>query len=104
MIIHSHEYFIALKKEIEGFKEYIGNQQYSNDVVFLKDGIEKELKFIDTALSMRNCSGCQHRAGTVTEEGTLSDGAYCRVNGVFNKGFKPNSYVCCNWIWDDVPM
>ena len=104
MIIHSHDYFLALKKEIEGFRDYVKNQQYGADVVFMNDGISKELDFINTALSMHNCASCMHRKGTLDENGIVIEGSSCAVNGMFNKGFKADSYVCPNWVWDDVPI
>ncbi len=104
MIIHSHEYFLALRKELSGFSDYISKQKYGNDVVFLNDGLKKEMEFIEVALSSVHCGACIHRTGTTNQDGSVSEGAMCKLNGNFPKGFIANTYSCINWVWDDVPL
>lgn len=103
MIVHSKEYFHAMRKEMQGFLEHVNKQIYGNDALFLKKGIEDEIKLCDFALENDNCIHCFHRVGSVTPEGISMDGSKCSVNGDFPKDFNCGKYSCPNWVWEDVP-
>lgn len=104
MIIHSHEYFVAMIKEMEGFLSHVEKQIYGKDAVFLKDGINQEINFCKIALDNMNCIHCMHKCGEFNTDGTPKHGAVCRINGQYPEGMKCGEFYCINWIWDDVPF
>ncbi|QPX74998.1 hypothetical protein PHOOPHIGHTERS_37 [Serratia phage vB_SmaS_PhooPhighters] len=104
MIIHSAEYFIALRKELLQLKEHISKQIYGKDVVYLNSGIDNELALIDMIGSNVSCMNCVNRKGTISPEGFLSDDSFCAINGKFPEDLNVSTYRCGAWLWEDVPF
>ncbi len=103
MIIHSREYFEKYHKEMTDLLVYVKKQTYGQDAVFLKEGIAKELLFIESIKPC--CVNCLHRIGAYTVPGGLPvPGASCRVNGLFPENLDLGHYECPSWVWDDVPI
>ena len=95
MIIHSVEYYQALKKEMESLSTVMNRKSYKTDIPFVMHGIEKEISFCDFALSHVNCNSCFNN---IKPEGR------CSVNGIFPDGLDISTYNCPNWIFEDVPF
>lgn len=104
MIIHSHEYFLAMKKEMEGFLDYVVKQKYGSDAVFLKEGIQKEIDFCVIAMENMNCRHCLHCVSDFNENSTAKEGGFCRLNGPFPSDMDCSKYKCVNWVYDDIPF
>lgn len=95
MIIHSFEYYHALKKEMESLKAVMESKQYVSDIPFVMEGIKDEIRVCDLALNSVKCNFCIHR---------ISSENRCAVNGTFPQGLDINNYSCVNWVFDDVPF
>ena len=95
MIIHSVEYYQALKREMEQLSSIINAKPYSSDIPFVVHGIDQEIRVCDYALDHINCNSCFNN---IKPEGR------CSVNGVFPDGLNTNTYNCPNWIFEDVPF
>lgn len=104
MIIHSHDYFVALRAELNNMLNYVNGQVYAHDAVFLKDGINKELAVVNIVMENVNCMSCVNKRGEISREGIACKGSLCTINGPFPEGFNASSYSCPLWVWDDLPF
>ena len=95
MIIHSAEYYHALKAEMLDLQKIINSKLYGSDTCFLQQGIKQEIDVCDIALSNVNCIHCFH---------CNKDENRCLVNGVFPPQLSKENYSCPNWIFDDIPF
>ncbi len=95
MIIHSAEYYQALKVEMLELKKIIDSKLYGPDTCFLQEGIKKEIQVCDVALANVNCTHCFH---------CLKEENKCAVNGEFPPSLVKESYNCVNWLFDDIPF
>lgn len=91
MIIHSAEYFIALRSELCNIKSHMQSMPYAGDVKKVIDSIDGEIKTIDNI--SHNCIDCFNRVNDV-----------CNINGLFPDNIDKSKYHCGAWIYDDIPF
>lgn len=108
MIIHSYEYYVALKNELEGLQRMVLRQPYADDIVFATNGIKNEILVCEYALKSHDCLHCFHRKGSCEPkpDGSFlpTEGSLCSVNGTFPLNLDLSKHVCPNWVFEDIPF
>lgn len=95
MITHSAEYYHALKAEMLQLHSLLNQKTYSTDIPFVMDGINKEIRVCDIALSSVNCEHCLH---------CIKPENRCGVLGSFPENLDKKNYSCPNWVFDGIPF
>jgi len=95
VIIHSVEYYQALKSEMLSLERLLNSKPYVSDIPFVTHGVKNEIAVCDAALRSVKCNHCFHN---------MKNENRCAVNGDFPPSLDKNSYKCPNWVFDDIPF